>query len=566
MSFRAGAQKVFVLITDNTTHYAGDGSGFTDYTIPEVVNAINAAGGSVFAVSPNLAGKALLTDNDGNPLAAKSLSTDDDVRLIADETGGSWRDIFTADFSDFVDQIVSVVTSTYTLQYTTGNDTVDDGSRTVCVSVFDFDNGDAFDCTTYSPTTCAPDAPHSPGPADEAVNVDPDALLTWETAAAIAIFEDSAPWGNATVGAILEARGMSVTYYTSSDMCVVDLSPFAKVIISSVQGATFVNAVATHAAWFEAYAAAGGVLELHMATQGTAGVTWPGGFELAYSFSDDIRIVETGHPIFNSPNTVADSDLDNWDSSAHGTFSAFPEGAVTLATEETTTPVIMEIAFGSGAIIATTQTIEWDDAPVAAVENLLLYMGETTGPSTLYDVYLDTVNPPVALAAADSAVRHLAVDLDPGTTYYWRVVARNACGDSEGPVWSFTTEGSVATDPVPDVFATATNVPRGTSVQLRISLAANALAGTNADWWIVAQLPNGQLYSFNPNNGLWSTGVRAAARTGLFDVNNYLILSYNGLPVGRTRFYFGVDMTPDSNVTNSTLFLDIEDVTVTPTK
>lgn len=36
--------------------------------------------------------------------------------------------------------------------------------------------------------------------------------------------------------------------------------------------------------------------------------------------------------------------------------------------------------------------------------------------------------------------------LDPGTAYYWQVVAENWCGETEGPIWSFTT-GVVNQDP-----------------------------------------------------------------------------------------------------------------------
>lgn len=37
--------------------------------------------------------------------------------------------------------------------------------------------------------------------------------------------------------------------------------------------------------------------------------------------------------------------------------------------------------------------------------------------------------------------------LSPHTTYYWRVIARNACGETEGPIWSFRTESTSITKP-----------------------------------------------------------------------------------------------------------------------
>jgi hypothetical protein len=59
-----------------------------------------------------------------------------------------------------------------------------------------------------------------------------------------------------------------------------------------------------------------------------------------------------------------------------------------------------------------------------------------------YDVYLDTTNPPEALACRDTEARRCAPGpLDACRTYYWQVVARNACDETAaGPVWSFTTE------------------------------------------------------------------------------------------------------------------------------
>jgi subtilisin-like proprotein convertase family protein len=58
-----------------------------------------------------------------------------------------------------------------------------------------------------------------------------------------------------------------------------------------------------------------------------------------------------------------------------------------------------------------------------------------------YDVFLDTVNPPVRLIGSNVRAQQCrASDLVACTTYYWQVVARNTCGETEGPIWSFTTE------------------------------------------------------------------------------------------------------------------------------
>ena len=57
-----------------------------------------------------------------------------------------------------------------------------------------------------------------------------------------------------------------------------------------------------------------------------------------------------------------------------------------------------------------------------------------------YDVLLDTVNPPESVLCRNLTLQRcdpgaLAV----GTTYYWRVIARNSEGEKAGPIWSFNT-------------------------------------------------------------------------------------------------------------------------------
>jgi subtilisin-like proprotein convertase family protein len=71
-------------------------------------------------------------------------------------------------------------------------------------------------------------------------------------------------------------------------------------------------------------------------------------------------------------------------------------------------------------------------------------------PVPSYDVYLDINDPPTQLLCSDINVPVCDSSGSPGslspcTTYYWQVVARNSCGQTEGPVWSFTT-ATVAPD------------------------------------------------------------------------------------------------------------------------
>ncbi|MCD4828037.1 MAG: T9SS type A sorting domain-containing protein [Candidatus Cloacimonetes bacterium] len=77
-----------------------------------------------------------------------------------------------------------------------------------------------------------------------------------------------------------------------------------------------------------------------------------------------------------------------------------------------------------------------------------------------YDLYLDTVNPPVAQVVADAAAgaggSYVTGPLDGLTGYYWQVVSKNSArAETSGPVWSFQT--AVAAGQVLIGTGTATN-------------------------------------------------------------------------------------------------------------
>jgi hypothetical protein len=77
---------------------------------------------------------------------------------------------------------------------------------------------------------------------------------------------------------------------------------------------------------------------------------------------------------------------------------------------------------------ATNQSINvdlnWADAPGAAS----------------YDVYFGTSTSPPWYATT-SASKHALPLLSSSTHYYWKIVAKNSCGEAAGPVWDFTTAG-----------------------------------------------------------------------------------------------------------------------------
>jgi hypothetical protein len=91
-------------------------------------------------------------------------------------------------------------------------------------------------------------------------------------------------------------------------------------------------------------------------------------------------------------------------------------------------------------------TIGATDVPIGAS---LSWTGGDPNPddTVSYDVYFDTVDPPVLqVSSLLSATSYDPPgDLLPGMTYYWQVIAHDSSGlQTAGPVWSFTTTATAA--------------------------------------------------------------------------------------------------------------------------
>lgn len=68
--------------------------------------------------------------------------------------------------------------------------------------------------------------------------------------------------------------------------------------------------------------------------------------------------------------------------------------------------------------------------------------GDEDGDAVTYDVYLGKTNPPVTMVSVNQSAEFYdpVPDLNSGTTYYWRIIARDIQGaTTTGPIWNFTT-------------------------------------------------------------------------------------------------------------------------------
>jgi len=198
----------------------------------------------------------------------------------------------------------------------------------------------------------------------------------------VAIFKNFDAWNSAANEIVLKRFGIPYDIYNSTDMGVVNLSKYAKVVIESDQNQAFYDAVGASTAWFEDYVSKGGVLEIHAADGGWHSGHWtgnlPGGIVYS-SHSDNLVSISTlSHPIVRKPNTITDTELDNWGSSFHGYFTTIPSNSITILRDSSSWyPVYIEVPYGSGVILASSQTLEYAYAHTShylLLENSLLYL------------------------------------------------------------------------------------------------------------------------------------------------------------------------------------------------
>lgn len=107
LDYRDGVQKIIIDITDAPAHTAdateSGSESVTDLNMDQVAQLIQESGATYFAISPDLS-----ADYD-----------DGDKQILAEEVGGTWYDLASADFESLLDQVVTTLTTTYVLGYAT---------------------------------------------------------------------------------------------------------------------------------------------------------------------------------------------------------------------------------------------------------------------------------------------------------------------------------------------------------------------------------------------------------------------------------------------------------------
>ncbi len=123
MGFRSDAQHMIIDITDDLTHYRGDGSPFSQYIISETAENLLNNGTSFVLVGPTTVSGAFNEQND--------------KRELVKALGGSglFIDIHGEEFSTILNNIQGIITHTYTLGYYSPKQTADGSKRTIRVVV-----------------------------------------------------------------------------------------------------------------------------------------------------------------------------------------------------------------------------------------------------------------------------------------------------------------------------------------------------------------------------------------------------------------------------------------------
>jgi hypothetical protein len=102
LGFRSDAQKMILIITDAPAHQRGDGTNFTSLTGDDVKADLLKSGVLFIVVSP---------------VFSSYVAPNLDLKNLANEVDGTWIDIKSADFSNILDQITTMITGMYVIKY-----------------------------------------------------------------------------------------------------------------------------------------------------------------------------------------------------------------------------------------------------------------------------------------------------------------------------------------------------------------------------------------------------------------------------------------------------------------
>ena len=176
--FRPDAQKIIIVITDEPSMQRGDGWSNSTYHQDDVQQDLLDAGVMLVAVSPDFRSRSIPSN-----IPRSDLPLYADMRELAQNSGGLWINIYSADFSVILDQLEDIITGTYVIEYTSPAMTTV-ASKTVSVYVNAPDCMEGEVSSTYYMAPASPTVPNGPPiifslDSDKASPQESGSLITW---------------------------------------------------------------------------------------------------------------------------------------------------------------------------------------------------------------------------------------------------------------------------------------------------------------------------------------------------------------------------------------------------
>ena len=274
----------------------------------------------------------------------------------------------------------------------------------------------------------APAAPGSPNPANGATGVGLSPTLTWSAAGATSY---DVRFGTANPPPLVLSGTATASY--SPPSLSNGLTYFWQIVARNSSGAT------TGTIWsFSTATAPPGTPSSPNPADGATGIgstvtlTWTASGATSYDVllgpSDPPSQVASGIATASYTATGLTAGAHYvWQIVAHnaGGANQGPQWSFTTATNLPPSAPTSPNPTNGATGVATSPTLTWS-APGA----------------TSYDVMFGSTNPPPQVSTGQATASYTPAALTASTTYYWRIVARNAAGATTGSVWSFTTAGS----------------------------------------------------------------------------------------------------------------------------
>ena len=152
--------------------------------------------------------------------------------------------------------------------------------------------------------------------------------------------------------------------------------------------------------------------------------------------------ITPSHPLVVEPGQSATIEINvHGQGLSNGTYNE----VIRIASNDSTAPVkTIPVTLEVGAPAGAARPPPGNVAPANGATNQsplgVTFQWQSAGPGMLYDVRMDTSNPPSQIRCNDVSATNCAVgNLKRNTTYFWRVVAADGLNVSLGPIWSFTT-------------------------------------------------------------------------------------------------------------------------------